>query len=53
MFGRKSPEAAAAKQAQADHNARFNHADTDPDSADYLASHDHVIATENATKAAR
>lgn len=53
MFGRRSPEAAAAKQAQAEHNDRFNNSSTDPDSAEYLASHDRVVATENAAKAAR
>lgn len=35
---------------QREHNARFNHADTDPDSAEYLASHDRVIAAEKAAK---
>lgn len=54
MFGRnRSPEAAAAKQAQAEHNDRFNNASTDPDSPEYLDSHDRVIAAENAAEAAR
>lgn len=35
---------------QREHNARFNHPDTDPDSADYLASHDRVVAAEQAAK---
>jgi len=35
---------------QREHNARFNHPDTDPDSAEYLASHDRVIAAEKAGK---
>ncbi len=35
---------------QREHNARFNHPDTDPNSADYLASHDRVIAAEQAAK---
>ncbi|MEU4199049.1 hypothetical protein AB0F64_03710 [Streptomyces sp. NPDC026294] len=30
------------KAAKADHNRRFNNADTDPDSDEYLASHDTV-----------
>lgn len=54
MFGRlRSPEAAAARQAQREHNARFNHADGDPDSDEFIASNDQVIAAENAAKAAR
>lgn len=31
---------------QREHNARFNHPDTDPDSDEYLASHDRVVETE-------
>ena len=31
---------------QREHNARFNNRDTDPDSAEYLASHDRVIEAE-------
>jgi hypothetical protein len=47
----KSPEEKAAIAARSEHNARFNHRDTDPDSAEYLASHDRVIAAEKAAKA--
>ena len=53
MFGRKSPEAAAAKQAKAEHNAQFNNSSTDPNSPEYLASHDRVVAAEDTAKAAR
>jgi hypothetical protein len=35
---------------QREHNARFNHRDTDPDSAEYLASHDRVVAAEQDRK---
>lgn len=35
---------------QREHNARFNHRDADPDSAEYLASHDRVVAAEKARK---
>jgi hypothetical protein len=35
---------------QRDHNARFNTPDTDPNSAEYLASHDRVIAAQKAAK---
>jgi hypothetical protein len=35
---------------QREHNARFNHPDTDPDNPDYLASHDRAIETEKAAK---
>ncbi|WP_405673204.1 hypothetical protein [Streptomyces sp. NBC_01530] len=31
---------------QREHNARFNHPDTDPDSDAYLASHDRVVASQ-------
>lgn len=33
-----------------EHNARFNNRDTNPDSAEYLASHDRVVAAEKAGK---
>lgn len=36
---------------QWEHNARFNNPDTDPDSDDYLESHDRVIAAEKGDKA--
>jgi hypothetical protein len=35
---------------QRDHNARFNNRDTDPNSDEYLASHDRVVAAEQAAK---
>jgi hypothetical protein len=35
---------------QRDHNARFNNPDTDPNSAEYLASHDRAVAAEQAAK---
>lgn len=35
---------------QREHNARFNHRDTDPDSPQYLASHDRVVKAEGAAK---
>ena len=35
---------------QQEHNDRFNHRDTDPDSAEYLASHDRVVAAEQDRK---
>ncbi|MFG2677026.1 hypothetical protein [Streptomyces sp. NPDC048445] len=54
MFGKpNSPTAARkaeAKQTRRDHNARFNNADTDPTSPEYLASHDQVIAAEKAAR---
>lgn len=53
MFGRKSPEAATAKQARREHNDRFNNSSTDPDSPEYLASHDRVVAAEKDAKAAK
>ncbi|MFE9855552.1 hypothetical protein [Streptomyces sp. NPDC005780] len=54
MFGRnRSPEAVAAKAAQAQHNARFNNDSTDPGSAEYLDSHDRVVTTKKAAKAAK
>lgn len=31
---------------QQEHNARFNHPDADPDSPEYLESHDRVVAAE-------
>ncbi|MGW0904994.1 hypothetical protein [Streptomyces sp. NPDC002853] len=31
---------------QREHNGTFNNADTDPDSPEYLASHDRVIEAE-------
>ncbi|WP_326739126.1 hypothetical protein [Streptomyces sp. NBC_01022] len=54
MFGRKSsPEAATAKAVRSEHNARFNNSSTDPDSEEFLASHDRVVAAEADAKAAR
>lgn len=35
---------------QREHNARFNNSDTDPDSEEYLESHDRVVAAEQAGK---
>ncbi|MFI1485731.1 hypothetical protein [Streptomyces sp. NPDC020747] len=35
---------------QREHNARFNNKNTDPDSDEYLASHDRVVAAEGAAK---
>lgn len=35
---------------QQEHNARFNNPDTDPDSPEYLESHDRVIAAEKNNK---
>ncbi|MFF0140454.1 hypothetical protein ACFYRN_28820 [Streptomyces sp. NPDC005227] len=35
---------------QRDHNATFNHRDTDPNSSAYLASHDRVVKAEKAAK---
>lgn len=35
---------------QREHNARFNNPDTDPDSGEYLASHDRVVEAEKAAK---
>ena len=35
---------------QREHNARFNHRDADPDSAEALASHDRVVAAQKAAK---
>lgn len=32
---------------QREHNARFNHRDVDPDSDEYLASHDRVVLAES------
>ncbi|WP_369211345.1 hypothetical protein [Streptomyces flavofungini] len=31
---------------QREHNANFNNGETDPESEDYLASHDRVVAAE-------
>lgn len=44
-FG-KTPAQQEARELRTAHNARFNHRDTDPDSPDYLASHDRVAAAE-------
>lgn len=38
---------------QRQHNAEFNTEDTDPDSREYLASHDKVAAAEKAAKGDR
>lgn len=35
---------------QREHNARFNNRDTDPDSDEYLAPHDRVVAAEGAAR---
>lgn len=50
MFGRKDSAKAEAREVRAAHNARFNNKETDPDSDEYLASHDRVIAAEEAAK---
>ena len=52
MF-RRSPKKKAANTARQEHNTRFNNRDTDPDSADYLASHDRVVTAEQAAKTTR
>lgn len=47
MFGRKNTEAASdLREAKKDLNRRFNHRDADPESAEYLAAHDRVVAAE-------
>lgn len=38
---------------QREHNARFNNKATDPDSPEYLASHDQVVAAEKAAEKPR
>jgi len=38
---------------QREHNARFNHPDTDPNSPEYLESHDRVVAAEKAEDRSR
>ncbi|MGW0537829.1 hypothetical protein [Streptomyces sp. NPDC003032] len=38
---------------QREHNAEFNNKDTDPNSDEYLASHDRVVAAEKAEKQER
>jgi len=43
-----SPEAVELREARADLNANFNHPDADPNSPEYLAAHDRVIAAEKA-----
>ncbi|MFJ9037957.1 hypothetical protein ACIRF8_15360 [Streptomyces sp. NPDC102406] len=50
MFGRNSEAKAEAREVRAQHNARFNNKTTDPDSDEYLASHDKVVAAEQAAK---
>lgn len=50
MFGRKSPEARELRNAKQDLNSRFNHKDADPNSPEYLAAHDRVIAAEKSKK---
>ncbi|MFD6432837.1 hypothetical protein [Streptomyces venezuelae] len=35
---------------QREHNATFNRGTTDPDSDEYLASHDRVVAAEKTAK---
>ncbi|MFI1160216.1 hypothetical protein [Streptomyces sioyaensis] len=48
LFNRSTDSASKElKEARADLNERFNHRDADPDSAEYLAAHDRVIAAEN------
>ncbi len=49
----KDPAKQEAREARTDHNARFNHRDTDPDSPDYLASHDRVAAAEKKARRKR
>jgi hypothetical protein len=53
MFGRSNSAKSEARQARSQHNARFNSKNTDPDSPEYLASHDQVIAKEKAAKRKR
>lgn len=51
IFRRNStPEAQELTAAQQDLNDRFNHRDADPESAEYLAAHDRVIAAEKAAR---
>lgn len=47
---KRSAEQAELNEARADLNARFNHRDADPNSAEYLAAHDRVIQAEQAAK---
>lgn len=53
MFGRSNSAKSEARQARSQHNARFNNKATDPDSPEYLASHDEVVKAEKAAKKSR
>jgi hypothetical protein len=43
---KKAADQKAASEARQEHNARFNNRNTDPNSTEYLASHDRVVAAE-------
>lgn len=45
MF-RRSPAKQEARQLRAQHNRQFDRSDVDPDSPEYLESHDRVVAAE-------
>ncbi|WP_329583623.1 hypothetical protein [Streptomyces sp. NBC_01361] len=53
MFGRTNSAKSEARKAKRDHNARFNNSATDPNSSEYLTSHDQVVAAEKAAKKPR
>jgi hypothetical protein len=47
---KKTPEQQTAANLRAEHNKRFNNSSTDPNSREYLASHDAVVAAEKKAK---
>jgi hypothetical protein len=53
MFGRSNSAKSEARGVRRQHNARFNSKNTDPDSPEYLASHDEVVAKEKDAKKSR
>lgn len=52
LFSRNTAKSEA-REVRAEHNARFNNRNTDPNSAEYLASHDRVVAAEKKAKRGR
>jgi len=52
LFNRSSASSEA-RETRRQHNSRFNNKNTDPDSPEYLASHDQVVAAEKAARKSR
>ncbi|HEY9370393.1 hypothetical protein [Streptomyces sp.] len=52
LFSRSSASSEA-REARREHNSRFNNKNTDPDSPEFLASHDRVVKAEKDAKKSR